>query len=87
MLAQLERFLKTAIVDKNPVTASAALVAGYQLLPTAPDLVRRWIGEVQEAVSSRNSMVQYHAVGLLHGMKKNDRVAVSKLVAQLAREG
>eukprot|EP00698_Gefionella_okellyi_P018473 TRINITY_DN5535_c0_g1_i1.p1 TRINITY_DN5535_c0_g1~~TRINITY_DN5535_c0_g1_i1.p1 ORF type:complete len:870 (+),score=251.30 TRINITY_DN5535_c0_g1_i1:62-2671(+) len=87
MLAQVERYLKSSIVDRNPVTASAALVAGYQLLADAPDLVRRWIGEVQEAIGSRNPMVQYHAVGLLHGMKRNDKMAVFKLVAQLAKEG
>jgi coatomer protein complex subunit gamma len=32
LLAQIERYLKQAIVDKNPVVASAALVSGIHLL-------------------------------------------------------
>lgn len=32
ILAQIERYLKQAIVDKNPVVASAALVSGVHLL-------------------------------------------------------
>jgi len=32
LLTQIERYLKQAIVDKNPVVASAALVSGIHLL-------------------------------------------------------
>lgn len=32
LLTQIERYLKQAIVDKNPVVASAALVSGIRLL-------------------------------------------------------
>ena len=32
LLSQIERYLKQAIVDKNPVVASAALVSGIHLL-------------------------------------------------------
>lgn len=32
LLTQIERYLKQAIVDKNPVVASAALVSGVHLL-------------------------------------------------------
>lgn len=32
LLTQIERYLKQAIVDKNPVVASAALVSGIYLL-------------------------------------------------------
>lgn len=44
--------MKTAIVDKNPSVSSAALVSSYHLLPIAKDVVKRWQGETQEAVSS-----------------------------------
>lgn len=38
LLTQIERYLKQAIVDKNPVVASAALVSGIHLLqvPSSP---------------------------------------------------
>ena len=32
LLTQIERYLKQAVVDKNPVVASAALVSGIHLL-------------------------------------------------------
>ena len=48
----IERLLKTAIVDKTPSVASAALVSSYHLLPIAKDVVRRWANETQEAALS-----------------------------------
>ncbi|KAG5044690.1 hypothetical protein JHK86_014096 [Glycine max] len=86
LLSQIERYLKQAIVDKNPVVASAALVSGIHLLQTNPEIVKRWSNEVQEAVQSRAALVQFHALGLLHQViRQNDRLAVSKLVTSLTR--
>ncbi|KAF2316383.1 hypothetical protein GH714_041724 [Hevea brasiliensis] len=85
LLTQIERYLKQAIVDKNPVVASAALVSGIHLLQTNPEIVKRWSNEVQEAVQSRAALVQFHAVALLHQIRQNDRLAVSKLVTSLTR--
>ncbi|KAJ0077878.1 hypothetical protein Patl1_37345 [Pistacia atlantica] len=85
LLTQIEWYLKQAIVDKNPVVASAALVGGINLLQTNPEIVRRWSNEVQEAVQSRAAVVQFHALALLHQIRQNDRLAVSKLVTSLTR--
>ncbi|MCD7449341.1 hypothetical protein HAX54_051282, partial [Datura stramonium] len=85
LLTQIERYLKQAIVDKNPVVASAALVSGIHLLQTNPEIVKRWSNEVQEAVQSRVALVQFHALALLHQIRQNDRLAVSKLVTSLTR--
>lgn len=85
MLGAIERYIKQAIVDKNTMVASSALVAGAHLFKTAPDVVRRWVNEVQEAVQSNNDMVQFHALSLLYEIKKNDRLAISKMVSQLTR--
>ncbi|KAH9624671.1 hypothetical protein KSS87_001681 [Heliosperma pusillum] len=85
LLTQIERYLKQAIVDKNPVVASAALVSGNHLLQTNPEIVKRWSNEVQEAVQSRSALVQFHALALLHQIRQNDRLAVSKLVSSLTR--
>ncbi|KAE8669988.1 Coatomer subunit gamma-1 [Hibiscus syriacus] len=85
LLTQIERYLKQAIVDKNPVVASAALVSGIHLLQTNPEIVKRWSNEVQEAVQSRAALVQFHAVALLHQIRQNDRLAVNKLVSSLTR--
>ncbi|KAL7118796.1 hypothetical protein ACP275_02G023900 [Erythranthe tilingii] len=85
LLTQIERYLKQAIVDKNPVVASAALVSGIHLLQTTPEIVKRWSNEVQEAVQSRAALVQFHALALLHQIRQNDRLAVSKLVISLTK--
>ncbi|CAE5984141.1 unnamed protein product [Arabidopsis arenosa] len=85
LLTQIERYLKQAIVDKNPVVSSAALVSGLHMLKTNPEIVKRWSNEVQEAVQSRAALVQFHALALLHQIRQNDRLAVSKLVGTLTR--
>ncbi|KAG2553554.1 coatomer subunit gamma-1-like isoform X2 [Panicum virgatum] len=85
LLTQIERYLKQAIVDKNPVVASAALVSGILLSQANPEIVKRWSNEVQEAVQSRAPLVQFHGLALLHQIRQNDRLAVSKLVSSLTR--
>lgn len=50
-----------------------------------PEIVRRWSSEVQEAANSDDPIVQFHAITLLHQIKQNDKLAVSKLVLQCIR--
>ena len=85
MLGAIERYLKQAIVDRNAFVASSALMAGLRLFATCPDVVRRWINEVQEAVNSSSDMVQYQALSLLYKIKQHDRLAISKIVQQLSK--
>ncbi|MGH0152793.1 UNVERIFIED_CONTAM: hypothetical protein FKN15_023708, partial [Acipenser sinensis] len=51
------------------------------------DVVKRWVNEAQEAASSDNMMVQYHALGLLYHLRKNDRLAVSKMLNKFTKSG
>eukprot|EP00933_Yihiella_yeosuensis_P036468 TRINITY_DN30218_c0_g1_i1.p1 TRINITY_DN30218_c0_g1~~TRINITY_DN30218_c0_g1_i1.p1 ORF type:complete len:922 (+),score=176.87 TRINITY_DN30218_c0_g1_i1:108-2873(+) len=85
MAAQIDRYLKTAIVDKNPFVSSSALVCGVTLHRTVPDVVKRWVSEIQETVNSSHSMVQFHSLALLYDLKKTDRLALHKVVTGLAR--
>lgn len=85
MLSAIERYLKQAIVDRNAFVASSALMAGLRLFDSCPDLVRRWINEVQEAVNSSSEMVQFHALSLLYKIKQHDRLAISKIVQTLSK--
>ena len=65
MLGQIERYVKQAIVDRNCLVASSALVSGNQMCLESPakrDIVRRWLNEVQEAIHARSEMVQASAV-------------------------
>lgn len=72
-------------MDRNAFVASSALMAGLRLFKPCPEIVRRWINEVQEAVNSSSDMVQYHALSLLYKIKQHDRLAVSKIVQQLSK--
>ena len=74
-MGHLCRYLKQAVVDKSAVVASAVLVSAFH----------RWTNEIQEAVQSKHSMVQFHAVALLHALRASDRLAVSKLVSSLVK--
>jgi len=85
MLAQIERHLKQALVDKNCFVAASALTAGIHLMHVNGEVVRRWVNEVQTMLHSDNASVQYHALALLHQIKRQDRLAVSKIVASLTR--
>lgn len=85
MFQAIERYMKQAIVDKVPAVSSAALVSSFHLLKKCPEVIRRWVNEVQEAVTSDNHMVQYHALGLLYQIRCNDRLAITKLVQKFSK--
>ncbi|XP_075039710.1 coatomer subunit gamma-1 [Mixophyes fleayi] len=87
MLQAIERYMKQAIVDKMPSVSSSALVSSLHLLKTSFDVVKRWVNEAQEAASSDNVMVQYHALGLLYHVRKNDRLSVNKMLSKFMRHG
>ncbi|KAL6221108.1 hypothetical protein ACLB2K_008860 [Fragaria x ananassa] len=81
---KIERYLKQARVDNNPVVASAALVSGTNLFKTNPETVKRWTNEVQQAAQySGASLVQFHALALLHRIRQHDALAISKMVTSL----
>ena len=85
LLAQIERHLKEALVDRNAFVAASALVSGIHLMSVNGEVVKRWVNEVQTALQSDNQSVQYHALALLNQIKRQDRLAVSKVVASLTR--
>lgn len=85
MLQAIERYMKQAIVDKNPAVSSAALVSALHLSASVPDLVRRWVMEAQGVITSDNAMVSYHALAVVAGARRNDRLSTVKLVTKLAR--
>ena len=87
MLGAIERYVKQAIVDSSGQVSSAALVSSTHLFEKAPEnavVIKRWITEVQDATTSPNEMVQFHAMQLLYKIKSGDRLGVSKLVQQFS---
>ncbi|ELW48049.1 Coatomer subunit gamma-2 [Tupaia chinensis] len=85
MLQAIERYMKQAIVDKVSSVSSSALVSSLHMMKISYDVVKRWINEAQEAASSDNIMVQYHALGVLYHLRKNDRLAVSKMLNKFTK--
>lgn len=73
-------------MDKSPVVAAAVLCSAQRLNegPSA-EIIKRWVNEVTEAAQSKQPMVQFHAVALLHGVRATDRLAISKLVTSLTK--
>lgn len=87
MLSAIERYVKQAIIHKSPLVANSALVSSLHLFQKSLEnasIVKRWVGEVNEAMKSPNIMVQYHATQLFYQIKANDRLAVSKFVQRLS---
>ena len=85
LLGNIEKYIIQAIVSKEPMVASAALVSGLNWLPKNRDIVSRWGSQVAAAVSTPDDMVQYHALALLYETRKNDLPAVSKIITKHAR--
>ncbi len=83
-VAQIERYLKAAVVDKSPFVATAALVCGLALCHSVPDMVKRWVNEVGEALNSKVPIVQYHALNLTYELRRQDRLGLQKLVCGFA---
>eukprot|EP00512_Aurantiochytrium_limacinum_P004656 CAMPEP_0171500616 /NCGR_PEP_ID=MMETSP0958-20121227/9084_1 /TAXON_ID=87120 /ORGANISM="Aurantiochytrium limacinum, Strain ATCCMYA-1381" /LENGTH=900 /DNA_ID=CAMNT_0012035305 /DNA_START=306 /DNA_END=3005 /DNA_ORIENTATION=- len=87
ILGQIDRYIKQAIVDRNPLVSASALICGNQMAADMEkrEVVRRWVSEVQESVNSRSEMVQYQALALLYTIKSHDRLAVGRLVQQYSK--
>ncbi len=88
MLSAIERYVKQAIIDKSHLVSSSAIVSSMHLFQASSEnasIVKRWIGEVQEAIKSPNEMVQFHATQLFYLIKASDRLAVSKFVQKYTR--
>lgn len=69
-----------AIIDKNYAISSAALLSGMQLLSNHDDLVRKWSNEINDRLNSKNINNHYHALILLHEIKKNDKNSFTKVL-------
>ena len=81
----LASFSSPSSLSLSPLLSLSLLRSQHLCRKGSGDIVKRWVNEVQEALSSDNVMVQYHAMGLLYHIRKHDRLAVSKMVTKLTR--
>lgn len=86
MMSSIERFLKQAVVDKNPFIVSATLCAGQHITDRGGiQITKQWINQLQEALCSASPMVEYQALVLLYRVKQQDQLAVSKIATALCK--
>lgn len=78
--------MKNAIIDKNYAITSAALLAGIQLFPQHSDFVKKWQNEVMDRLNPKHGNNHFHAIILLHEIKKADKNAFTKILINLTRE-
>uniref|UniRef100_A0AAR2IT48 Coatomer subunit gamma n=1 Tax=Pygocentrus nattereri TaxID=42514 RepID=A0AAR2IT48_PYGNA len=69
------------------LTGVSHFICLQHMVKMSYDVVKRWVNEAQEAASSDNIMVQYHALGLLYHLRKNDRLAVTKMLNKFTKSG
>ncbi|WRT67892.1 uncharacterized protein IL334_004866 [Kwoniella shivajii] len=50
----VERYFKSALVDRSSSISSASLVSSYHLFPLSPAIIKRWSNEAQEAVNAKS---------------------------------
>jgi coatomer subunit gamma len=54
-IQSVERFFKTAIVDRSTSISSASLVSAYHLHPMAREIIKRWSNEASEALTPKTA--------------------------------
>lgn len=82
-LPQVERYIKTLIVDKNFGVACAALLCGIQLFGKHEELVRKWVSEVTEKLSPKEPKTQLHALILMYNIKRKDSIGFKKTLTSM----
>lgn len=62
------------------------MLGGLQIYRMSPEIVRKWSSEVQERLNSKYPQNNFHALVLLHEIKKTDKVTFTKILGNLIKE-
>jgi coatomer subunit gamma len=68
-------------------SSEGALTSSIHLMRRSPEIVKRWVNKVQEAVNHENIMIQYPALGLLYQIRRTDKHGIRKLIAKFSKYG
>ena len=85
-LIQIERYIKSALTDKNNSIADAALVAAIHLYDSNKEIVKKWSNEVSEKLKPAYENCPFHSLILLYEIKKADLAWFKKILFVMARE-
>lgn len=85
----LEKYLKQALIDKSNHVVSASLVSLVNLYKKGghgTEIVKKMVNELQDKLlNSGDGYLQYQALLILFELKKNDQMAVLKLLYSLSQ--
>ncbi|KAM3147093.1 hypothetical protein pb186bvf_000809 [Paramecium bursaria] len=79
-IVQLERFIHNALIDKNQLISSAALVVGIHIVNKYPNLVSKWQFEVVQNIDQKQENLNYHSLILFHEIKKTNLSQFIKII-------
>lgn len=89
-MQNIEKFLRQALIDKNPHVVSTAVVSHIDLFKKkghSAEVAKKSVNELQDKLyNSSDGYIQYQALLLLFEMKKNDNMASLKLLYQLTQK-
>ncbi|ESL07784.1 coatomer gamma subunit [Trypanosoma rangeli SC58] len=81
LYASMDRTIVEALTSQSSSVVCAAIVTGLHIAQVNPDMTRKWGTQLTEAIRSCGN-AQYAAIALLHKMRKNDRLSVTRLIDQ-----
>ncbi|KEG12437.1 putative coatomer gamma subunit [Trypanosoma grayi] len=81
LYASMDRTIVEALTSQSSNVVCAALVTGLHIAQTHPDMAKKWGTQLTEVLRSCGK-AQYPAIALLHKMRKNDRLSVTRLIDQ-----
>ena len=82
-LLSIEKLVKTSLLDKSVYVKSAALVSSIHLYNNHPEMINKFVGDIQANLLSGKKDLQYHSLLLLHEIRKIDPMAILKILSQL----
>nr|PVC51465.1 coat protein, gamma subunit [Theileria orientalis] len=85
--AQIERYLKSSLVDKQPYVSSSTLLCCIGMFTRSSETLKRWFSEITTCLSNKSEMVRFHATILLFLLRFNDKQSIRKLVSTLEDSG
>uniref|UniRef100_A0A3B0N8N5 Coatomer subunit gamma n=1 Tax=Theileria annulata TaxID=5874 RepID=A0A3B0N8N5_THEAN len=84
---QIERYLKSSLVDKQPYVSSSTLLCSIGMSLRNSEMLKRWFSEITTCLSNKSEMVRFHATILLFILRYNDKQSIRKLVKMLEDDG
>ncbi|KAM3147045.1 hypothetical protein pb186bvf_000761 [Paramecium bursaria] len=85
-IQQMERFLHQALLDTNLLISRQALVLGIHIVNKFPIFVGKWLFEVIQRLDEPKQNIEYHALILLHEIKKRNPAQFIKILIELTHK-